>query len=385
MRKYRKVALLVDTSRETGRGILRGIIRYNQEHGPWSTYFQPQGLEDPPPKWLLGWKGDGIIARINSQRTARVLSKTGLPVIDVRAATVMPQFPRIEVDNEIMVDMVVSYLLDRGLRQFGFCGYPKGLHRLYDERCDSFIRRVEKTGLPCVVFRPESSTASTLSWDAEQRQIERWVRSLKGQIGIMACNDDLGRILLDACRRANRSVPDEIAVIGVENDPFLCTLSQPPLTSVDVNSERMGFNACVLLENLMQGKTAAPCTRHPPLSIVHRQSTDILAIDDPDLVAAIRHIQSHACMGMSVTDITDRIPVSRSTLNRKFQDALGRSPKDEITRVQMERARELLVNTDMSIHSIASSCGFTDSNYFSKWFHDQEGASPRQFRLNIGK
>jgi len=383
MRKRRNVALLIDTSRETGRGVLQGVIRYSREHGPWSTYFQPHGIEDMPPTWLTDWDGDGILARINSRQAASLLRKTGLPVIDVRAATVVPQFPRLEVDNQVMADMVVTHLLDRGIRRFAFCGYPRGLHRLYDERCDVFVQRVQKTGLPCSVFRPISPPARALSWEAELRQLEKWIRSLKGHVGIMACNDDLGLMVLDACRRSRRSVPDEIAVIGVENDPFLCNLCTPPLTSVDVNPERLGFDACVLLERLMRGKTVAPCTRNPPSRIVERQSTETLAIEDPEIVAAIRHIRVHACMGMAVSDLTDRIPLSRSSLNRRFQEILGRSPKEEITRVQLDRARELLTNTDMPIHDVAKSCGFDDANYFSKWFHDQHGMSPRKFRLKV--
>lgn len=385
MRRYRNVALLIDTSRETGRGVLQGVIRYCKEHGPWSTYFQPHGIDDLPPAWLKDWKGDGILARLNSRRAATLLRKTGLPVIDVRAATVVAQFPRLEVDNQAMAEMVVTHLLDRGIRRFAFCGYPRGFHRLYDERRDMFAQRVRKTGLPCSVFRPASSMRRPLPWEAEMQQIEAWIGTLKGHVGIMACNDDLGLMVLDACRRVGRSVPDEVAVIGVENDPYLCNLCTPPLTSVDVNPERLGFDACVLLERLMQGKPVAPCTRNPPSRIVERQSTDILAIEDPDIVAAIRHIRSHACLGMSVSDLTDRLPMSRSSLNRKFQETLGRSPKEEMTRVQLGRARELLINTDMSIHDVAKTCGFDDSNYFSKWFHDQQGTSPRRYRLKFAR
>ncbi|MES2788475.1 MAG: substrate-binding domain-containing protein, partial [Planctomycetota bacterium] len=243
----------------------------------------------------------------------------------------------------------------------------------------------ESAGLPCSVFHPILPSTCVLPWEAELQQMEKWIKSLIGPVGIMACNDDLGLMVLDACRRIKRSVPDEVAVIGVENDPFLCNLCIPPLTSVDVNPERLGFDACVLLERLMQGRAVAPLTRKPPLRIVERQSTDILAIDDPDIASAIRYIRTHACLGMAVSDLTDRIPLSRSSLNRKFQEKLGRTPKEEITRVQMDRARELLVNTEMPIHDVAKSCGFDDSNYFSKWFHDQQDTSPRRFRLKFAK
>jgi len=385
MRRLRNVVLLIDSSRETGRGILQGIIRFNRERAEWSIYFQPHRIEDAPPRWLSGWKADGVLARINSPRDARMLLKTGLPVIDVRAATVLPQFPRLEADNQAMAEMVVAYFLDRGIRRFAFCGFPRGLHRLFDERLEAFVERVRSLGFPCDVFRPAGKSNGSTSWEVELRQLSRWVAKLHGQTGLMACNDDLGIKVLDACRRMQRAVPDEIAVIGVENDHFLCNLSTPPLTSVDVNSERIGYDACGLLDRMMRGRRVPECTRYPPARIVERQSTDILAIEDPEVVRAIRHIRNHACKGMSVDELSDGSSISRSSLNRRFHEILGRSPKEEIARVQLTRARELLINSDLSVHEIAASCGFADSNYFSKWFHQQQGVSPRQFRLKTSK
>lgn len=385
MRKPRNVALLIDTSRQTGRGILQGVIRYNREHGPWSTYFQPHGIEEMPPSWLTGWQGDGILARINSRRVASLLRRSGLPVIDVRSATIVPDFPRFEVDNRAMAEMVVDHLLSCGIRRFAFCSYRRGYHRLYDERCDMFVDRVHSAGLPCSVFHPRSSTSRELPWETVMQQLEDWIGTLTGHVGIMACTDDLGLMVLDACRRVRRSVPDEIAVLGVENDPFICNLCTPPLTSVDVNPERIGFDACVLLEQMMRGKTVPRCIRTPPAGIVMRQSTDILAINDPAIVQALRYIRTHACMGMAVSQLTKVVPLSRSSLNRRFQELLGRTPKEEMMRVQLERAEELLINTDISVHDVARSCGFNDSNYFSRWFHTLQGTSPRRFRLKNRK
>lgn len=383
MRNLRHVALLVETSRETGRGILRGISRYHQEHGGWSLYFQPHGIDDSLPKWLADWHGHGIIARVNDRRAAQLLLKTGLPVVEVRGAVVTPQFQQLEIDNRILTKMVVEHFLDRGLKKFAFCGYAPGRHRLYDARRDAFVAEAKQHGGECRVYLPRGDRG--LSWDDEQRELAKWVKSLPAPIGIMACNDDLGLNVMTACRRIQRAVPDEVAVIGVENDPFLCNLSSPPLTSVDVNPERVGYEACLLLEELMHGGKPQDCLRLPPAQIVERRSTDVLAIDDPAIVQAIRHIHKHACLGLTVSELVKLTSMSPSLLNRRFHETIGRCPKDEITRVQMTRARELLINTDLSIHAIARSCGFEDSNYFSKRFHDQHGASPRRYRLRAAK
>lgn len=383
MRRLRNVALLVETSRETGRGILRGITRYHQEHATWSIYFQPHGIDELLPAWLADWKVDGMIARVNDRRSARVLLKTGIPVVEVRGAVVTPQFQQIDIDNRILTNMVVEHFLDRGLRRFAFCGYPRGIHRLYDERCDAFVARVRQTGGACSVYEPPSRRP--VSWEVEQRRLAAWLKSLSSPIGIMACNDDLGLNVLTACRQVGRAVPDEAAVIGVEDDPFLCNLSLPPMTSVDVNPERVGYEAGVALEKLMNGAKVQQCLRLPPARIVERRSTDLLAIDDPHVVQAIRHIHVHACLGLTVSELLASTPLSPSLLNRRFHETIGRCPKDEITRVQMTRARELLTVTDLSIHAVARSCGFSDANYFSKRFHDQHGMSPRRFRTKMAK
>ncbi len=385
MRNLRSIALLVDTSRETGRGVLRGVIRYNKEHGPWSIFFQPHGIDDSPPRWLMGWKGDGIIARINDRRMARLLQQTGLPVIDVRGAISPPEFPMVEIDNRILTDMVIAHFSGLGLKRVAFCAHRRGAVRLYDERCDAFVQRARLAGVPCSVYQSPSKRGHDLSWDEEQRQLGHWLKRLGSPIGILACNDDWGLKVLHACQRFGINVPDEAAVIGVENDPFLCNLSVPPLSSVDVNSERVGYEACVVLEKQMQGRHVPTKTPLSPSHIVERRSTDVLAIEDRDVVRAIRYLRDHACLGMAVSELSEQVPLSRSMLNRRFLEVLGRSPKEEITRVQMARARELLINTDLSIHAVAKSCGFVDANYFSKRFHDQHRISPRRFRARARK
>jgi LacI family transcriptional regulator len=201
----------------------------------------------------------------------------------------------------------------------------------------------------------------------------------------MAGNDDRGLEVLEACRRAGTLVPDELAVIGVDNDEFLCSLSDPPMTSISPNAQRIGYEAAALLDRLMAG--ARPPTEPlllPPGGVVVRASTDVLATDDRELAAAIRYIREHACEGLRLKDFFKTSPISRRELERRMYKLLGRSPKEEMTHVQLDRAAQLLTETDLPVKAIAEKCGFNQAKYFSQVFHAKVGLPPGAYRRSTG-
>ena len=192
--------------------------------------------------------------------------------------------------------------------------------------------------------------------------------------------------MLDACRRVNVLVPEEVAVIGVDNDEILCNLSSPRLTSVDINTVQVGFEASALLDRLMAGvRPPAQPLLLSPLGVVTRESTDILATDDRELAAAIRFIREHACGGLRVKELERKTGLSRRSLERRMEKLLGRSPKEEITRVQIERAKRLLTETDLSVAAIAEKCGYSQPKYFSQVFHAKVGTSPGAYRKSMSR
>ncbi len=283
MKQTRHVALLIETSREYGRGLLRGVTRFHREHGHWSIYFKPQGLGTAPPDWLRTWKGDGILARIDDRRMAERVLETGLPAVDLRGAMGDLGVPSIGVDNREVAQMALEHLLERGLRNFAFCGVPPGKNRFDDQRCDFFREEVESRGHTCHVFARWRSWAN---WERGQREIADWLRTLPKPIGVMTCHDERGQQVLDACGRMGANVPDDVAVISVDNDAFLCNLTIPPMTSVDVNPDRNGFEAALLLDQLMNRRPAPKQpVFFPPRRIVTRQSTDTIAVGDPQVAA----------------------------------------------------------------------------------------------------
>lgn len=379
-----QVAVLIETSREYARGLLRGVARYHHQHGPWSIYFEPHGLNAPPPKWLRSWKGDGILVRIDDQRMAQAISETTIPAVDVRGAFPALGLPFIGIDNRPVTQLAYDHLKACGLKNFAFCGTPRGLNPNQDWRCDLFVELARNDGRECPVFLPPVCDGGHRNWDQNQQHIVAWLRHLPKPVGIMSCNDDRGREVLDACRRANLRVPDEVAVIGVDNDPHLCNLCTPPLSSVDVNPDRIGYEAAKLLHALMRGERAPeqPQLLGPPRGIAARQSTDTLYVDDVDVAEAIRFVRNHAIDGISVKDVVHHSRRSQSTLERRVKKALGRTIQGELTRVRISRAKSLLYDTELTIADIAAQSGFREAKYFSEVFRQHEGMTATDFRRN---
>ena len=256
-RPIRKVALLIETSREYGRGMLRGIIRYQRENGPWSLFFEPRGLGETPPKWLARWKGDGILVRADTWPLARAILRSGLPAVDLRVSLPGLSLPFVGIDGRITVKLIFNHLWEQGFRRLGFCGLPAGDNVWSDFRQNELLRLALAAGCACHFFPAKRFRGRRPSWEIEQKRIATWLRTLPKPIGIMACNDDRGLQVLDACRQAELRVPEDVAVVGVDNDEFLCNLSIPPLSSVALGVERAGYEAAALLERLMAGEQPA--------------------------------------------------------------------------------------------------------------------------------
>jgi LacI family transcriptional regulator len=376
--KTPRVALLVETSREYGRGLLRGIIRYQRKHGPWSISFQPHGLGEPPPPWLASWKGDGIIARINDTATAEAVMRLGVPVIDLRASLPGLNLPIVGIDNQQVVRMAVEHFLERGFRHFAFCGTPYGQHVYQDERSDRFRAELQARGFECEVYQHPKTR---LNAGRELRHLTQWLAKLPRPCALMTCHDDRGQQVLDACLRAGFAVPDEIAVLGVDNDEFLCHLTTPPMSSIDVDPAQIGHEAAALLDQLMRGRKPSQAPRFfPPRRIIERQSTSIIAVDDHHVASTARRIRDGACTPMSVDTVLQEVPLSRSAAYRRFRQQLGRSPKQEQMRLRIARARELLEDTDLSVGEIGQRIGYEESKYFIHVFKQQLGTTPLKYR-----
>jgi LacI family transcriptional regulator len=379
MKSRPSVALLIETSNAYARGLLEGIVAYIREHRPWSIHLPEQGRGDSPPDWLARWRGNGIIARIENADIARAVTKARLPVVDVSAARLVPGVAWVETDDRAIAQLAVDHFLERGFRQLAFCG--DSAFNWSNWRRDHFVRILAARGLACHVFDFSPGTARRESRSRQQRRLADWIRKLPKPIGVMACYDIRAQQLLDVCREIDVAVPDDVAVIGVDNDELLCDLSSPPLTSVIPNAVRTGYEAAALLDRLMAGKPVAPEPHLiEPLGIAVRQSTDVLAMEDRDVAAAVRFIREHACDRINVADVLKAVPLSRRVLESRFRARLGRTPHDEILRLKLERVKQLLLETELSIAAIAERAGFEHSEYLSATFKQHFGQSPSVYR-----
>lgn len=373
------VALLIETSNAYARGLLEGIVAYVREHDSWSIYLPEQRRGDAPPSWLSRWKGDGIIARIENGAIARAVTKTGLPVVDVSAARLTPSVPWVETDDGAIARLAAAHLLERGFRNLAFCGDSRFNWSKW--RGEAFQESVQKVGATCWVYDSAAEGADVSSWDQQHRRLIAWLKKLPKPIGVMACYDIQAQQLLDACREMGITVPEEVAVIGVDNDELLCELCAPPLSSVIPNARRSGYVAAQLLDRMLSGeKVPATATLLEPIGVQTRQSTDVLAVDDRDVADAVRFIREHACEGIKIPDLLRVIPLSRRVLENRFTKLVGRTPHEEILRVKIERTKQLLLETELSLATIAARTGFAHVEYLSVAFKRATGETPRDFR-----
>ncbi len=247
----RRVAVLIETSRTYGRELLNGVRRYVTEHGPWSIFAEIRDLESKPPTWLRDWDGDGILTRTATQAMADAVQAVRVPTVELRATKLKHPFPFVGMDNTAIGKMCAEYLMERGYHHFGV--YELTTEQFFEERSRSFADHLQEAGFECRVFRQSANRRKAMKWEKQQSLLVDWLRDLPKPIGILACTDQLGFWLLDACARAELHVPEQVAVLGVENDETLCSMSNPPLSSVRLGGERVGYEATAMLDRWISG------------------------------------------------------------------------------------------------------------------------------------
>lgn len=376
----RHVALIIETSSVYGRDMLSGIVRFMRMHDEWAVFLEQRDLWKQPPSWLNDWHGDGIISRATTPKLLEAVERTGVPLVEVTDRRSDVELPQVRSDDAAIGHMAAEHLLERGFRRFGFCGF-KG-ESWSERRGEAFVEAVNtNANMPCAQFNSPWHGPSAQAWEAEQRSIVAWLKGFEPPFAIMACNDIRGQHVIEACSKLDLAVPEQVAVIGVDNDELLCRVCSPPLSSVIPNAGLVGFRAAEALSHLMSGREVDEQLQLiSPLGVSTRQSTDVVAIDDRDIAAALHYIREHACQGLSVAEVVKHNPVSRSTLERQVRKYLGRTPQEEIRCVQVKRARELLLTTDLSAERIAMLCGFEHPEYFLVVFKRITGMTTTEFR-----
>jgi LacI family transcriptional regulator len=384
-----RVLLLVESSRAYGRGCLLGVAGYLRTHAPWRIFHIERGLDQEIGPDIQRWKAQGVIARIESAAMADRLARLRIPVVDLRGSFAIAGIERFDTDPVQCARLAAEHLLGRGFRSLAYCGFD-GVD-FSDQRGSAFESILHERGMTCARFSPTTDHhAGTLIHESrgefDIEPIARWLRSLPRPVGIFACNDIRARQIIAACSAASLAVPDEVAVVGVDNDEVLCELSETPLSSIEPDTYRIGYEGAARLDEMMQTRpttrpeSTPPATLIEPRRLVVRRSSDAIAVDDPDLAAALRVIRDRATEGINVSHVLESVTVSRATLERRFQDVLGTTPKKEIDRLRLLRARQLLHETTYPLDRIATMSGFGSAAHLSVVFKQTVGLSPGAFR-----
>jgi LacI family transcriptional regulator len=379
----RKVALLIETSNRYGRDLLYGVRDWMRQGERWAIRFTEQGRRAPLPTWLKDWQGDGIIARVDSPQIAAALRRTRLPVVDVSAERFSSEFSRVSIDNGAVARLAAEHLEAKGFSDFAYCGDRRFLWSR--QRGEEFRRCLVEKGRRCMDFSAKAEMAKPGS-DAEIRAIARWLKGLPKPVGVFACYDGRALQVLEACQLLGLQVPEEVAVLGVDNDELVCELANPPLSSVQPNARRSGYEAAALLARMMGGekKAVAPTHQVQPVRVVERQSTDVVAVEDAKVAAALKFIRLHACEGVDVGDVLRAVPMSRTRLEQKFKALLGHSPHRQLVQQRIARAKHLLAESKVAISEVAEQAGFDNASYLSVAFRRETGLSPFAYRAKHG-
>jgi LacI family transcriptional regulator len=379
-----KVALIIETSVIYGRRILAGVARYLRSHHRWSIFIEQHELGAPPPNWLTSGRWDGILSRPTDQAMARLFRRMEVPVVDLNDLHENLNLPWVGSDHAAIGRMGASHLLERGFRNFAFCGFANELWS--QQRYTGFCSGIRRKNVPISLYETPWRGPSMPRWDKDIEQIVQWLITLPKPVAIMTCNDVRGLHVLDACNRAGLLVPEEVAVVGVDDEEIMCELCSPPLSSVAPNPDRIGYAAAELLDTLMAQKSPRQLRISvDPIRVFSRQSTDVMTVSDWAVASAARYMREQALHGCRVIDVLQKVNMSRATLEKRFRKHLNRSPKQEIRRLQIQRIQQLLVETDFTLERIAELSGFEHPEYMSVLFKRETGQTPGKYRNQFGQ
>jgi LacI family transcriptional regulator len=411
-----RVALVLPTEYAYARGVMRGIIAATRERNLYVSGLLGKRRSDRLPwlfniyrgiyghssryltRWFRDWNPDGIICQIYDDRLARVYRQTHKPVVELFESRSESEFPRILPDDVATGEMAARHFLERGFRHFAFfgagwmlwsgereMGFKREIERQFRERAGGKNGRGTPQEFSFSVYGEHASDVMRAGSHQRRRaSMGAWLTSLQRPVAVFAANDLWGSELVQAARERGLRVPDDVAILGVDNEELLCELSHPPLSSIRMSTEQIGRAAVATLEKLLRSRARqVDAPRVAPAEVVTRQSTDVLAVEDPDVSEALRHIRLHAVEGLSVKQLLNAIPVNRRTLERRFVSVLGHTPLQEIQRVRLERAK-ILLQTELSVFDVAVRSGFATPEYLATSFLKATGLTPTAYRRQFG-
>ena len=376
-----RVILIPDPSRGFGRGVLKGISRYSSLHGRWSFYYQA-------PRYLTNrrglnvtefkeWKPDGIICPLAQ---SELLLKIGVPMVCYDAGNYEGSIPCITSDDTAIGRLAAQHLIDQGHRHFAFSGY--GSLDWSETRRSSFSDRILEAGYSVEAM---ASPKKAATWSKEEKVVRKWLLQLPKPVGVFCANDDRAASILDVSRALGFSIPNDISIIGADNDEIICEVMNPPLSSVRILSDQAGYDAAALLGRLILGeeKSEGQSLVAPPAGVVARQSTNLMMIKNSSVKKTLQYIADKVNEPIRVAEVVRYAGLSHRSLNDFFHAELGVSIGRYLTKARIDHIERLLIDTDLQIQEIAQSVGYEDDRHFSRYFRRSTGFTPRAFRRKL--
>jgi len=380
-----RVALLFDTSFAFDRAIIRGIAKFILFNRSWilfrqSPYERWQNSQMPLKEQLIKWKPDGIIARETDN--INDLFDLNIPLIVSPVSEPFPDYTNIVSDNFAIGAIAAEYFINKGYTNFGYCGLEN--YKWVKERYEGFYSKINKSEHKFLKYKRQNIKEEG-NWENEQQAISVWLTFLPKPFALLCCTDEVAYQVVQAAKLVNILIPEEIAVIGVDNDEFICNICNPQLSSIDQNAELLGYEAAKKLQELMSGiANENAIILVPPKNIITRRSSNILAVEDRNLQKALNYIASNTTTKIiKVDEVVASTYLSRRTLENRFQTILKRSIKGEIIRMKIETIKQILGDKQFNISEVASVSGFPSTDSFCHYFKEHTGITPGTYREKI--
>lgn len=374
--REKRVAMLLRLAGRYGEDLLAGAADYASRHDNWVLWVGP-GITTIEP--IRQWKADGILGLITTRELLEEVTSSRIPTVSLSSTLPHSSIPHVHANNWAIGRMAAEHLLERGFKNFAYIG--PSYHHGSTERQRGFEDTLRQAGLGCRCLDLSAIGKDRTSWSFGSGEMRQWVRELPKPIGVFVFNDTTGFYFTQACAGAIVRIPEEIALVCVDDDEVLCRMCRPPLSSVHVPWRRVGYEAAAALDRLMSGRRppARPILIEPT-GVTVRQSSDILAVEDVEVARALGFIRQHAAETFAVSDVASHVALSQRVLERRFRKSFGRTIIQMIRDARLSLAKKELASTDRSIKAVAEACGFCTSSRFVYVFRKEVGLTPVAFR-----
>ncbi len=383
-----KIILLIDISEEYGKNLLTGIAKYSKEFGPWlfckmPLHYREDLSMEKVIKFAKEWEADGIIAHIYNNSNILKLKELKIPVIAEDFKERFTEIPNITGGYFETGQMGAKYFIHKGYKNFAFYGFKDIVWSR--ERGEGFEDFIKKHGGDVHFFETDKINSGEL-WHYKPSALSKWLTSLPKPIAIMACDDERASYVTEACKQSNIKIPEEVAVLGVDNDILTCNLSDPPLSSISLDTEQGGYEAAHLMRLLITNKEQKPYDIIvKPITVHTRQSTDICATTDEQIAKALLFIHQNIENNINVTDVLKKIAISRRALEKRFLDVTGSAVYKYICNLRIQKFTDKLLASKKTINEVAFESGFNDNKNLSRLFKQIHGCTPLQYRKDKSK